>query len=264
MTTYRTGSHGDGVRLLQQMLTSRGFSVYADAQFGPKTEAAVRTFQQSCRLTADGIAGSKTLTALADKLLPVSKGYIYTHITRQTGRPVKYIAIHYTAGSCSSAGAALAVRKVFISRMASADFVVDDADVIQINPDVENYYCWSVGDKLNAYSGGGRLFGKATNRNTVSIEICSVLKPGTTAAVPNHAGWSFTDKAVERARLLVHRLMLLYDVPKSNVVRHYDISGKMCPGIPGWNDAPLYTTDGQPQTATRNNSNAWNSFLSYI
>lgn len=26
-----------------------------------------------------------------------------------------------------------------------------------------------------------------------------------------------------------------YDIPVENIVRHYDISGKLCPGIIGWN-----------------------------
>ena len=29
--------------------------------------------------------------------------------------------------------------------------------------------------------------------------------------------------------------MLLYGIPIENVYRHYDVSGKICPGVIGWN-----------------------------
>ena len=176
---------------------------------------------------------------------------------------MKYIAIHYTAGANSRKGAALKTRNVFLTRQASADFVVDDEDVVQITPSVDGYYCWAVGDKKNAYSGGGQLYGKATNRNTVSIEVCSTLKAGTTHAVPNHEGWMFTDQSLMNALRLVRLLMVRYGIPKQNVVRHYDITGKACPGIVGWNDAPLYTTDGKPAGKV-NDSDAWLQFLSSL
>lgn len=58
---------GPAVRSLQVLLQSHGQGVGpsgADADFGPDTDAAVRAFQQSAGLTADGIAGPVTWTAL--------------------------------------------------------------------------------------------------------------------------------------------------------------------------------------------------------
>ena len=31
-------------------------------------------------------------------------------------------------------------------------------------------------------------------------------------------------------------LMQMYNIPAGNVIRHYDVSGKLCPGIIGWNE----------------------------
>jgi putative chitinase len=56
--------HGDGVRQLQQMLRAKGASIEADGNFGPKTEAAVRAFQEHRGLNPDGIVGPKTWAAL--------------------------------------------------------------------------------------------------------------------------------------------------------------------------------------------------------
>lgn len=256
--TYRLGSRGEGVRLLQRLLRERGYEVMADGDFGPKTLAAVKALQQKAGLTADGIVGAKTMAVLAD--VTITQAYISKHITRKTGRQVRYIAIHYTAGRSSTAGAAMANRNVFLTRQASADFVVDDTTIVQVNPNPDEYYCWAVGDKKNPWTGGARLNGVAGNVNTVSIEMCSTLRKGTSAATPNHDGWSFTASELELTRRLVRYLMLAYDIPRERVVRHYDITGKLCPGVPGWNDGPLYDTGGKALSGRNSGSEEWETF----
>ena len=128
---------------------------------------------------------------------------------------------------------------------------------IEIDP--LNYRCWAVGDKKNTYSGGGQLYGKATNSNTISIEVCSTLAKGTNSEVPNHEGWSFTNAAIANAERLAKILMRRFSIPKERVVRHYDISGKLCPGVPGWNNGQLFTTEGKP-TGRMSDSRKWEKF----
>lgn len=55
---------GDDVEALQERLTAAGFPCSADGEFGPGTAKAVRAFQASKGLTADGIVGAKTRQAL--------------------------------------------------------------------------------------------------------------------------------------------------------------------------------------------------------
>jgi peptidoglycan hydrolase-like protein with peptidoglycan-binding domain len=62
--TLQVGATGSNVTTLQHLLTARGFSTPADGAFGSGTEAAVRAFQSSRGLTADGIAGPATFGAL--------------------------------------------------------------------------------------------------------------------------------------------------------------------------------------------------------
>lgn len=272
MIVLKKGNKGDAVKVLQEELNKHGADLVVDGIFGVKTEEAVKAFQKAHKddegkpLVVDGVVGDKTWNALCPpfgNIINITKGYINTHISRLKGRVVKYIAIHYTAGGSSSPGSAMGVRNVFLKRDASADFAVDDETILQINPDLRNWYTWSVGDKKNPFTGGGRLYGIATNRNTISIEICSNLKPGTSSSAANHDGWYFTDAALENALILVRWLMREFNIPKSNVVRHYDISGKMCPGVEGWNDAYLYTIDGL-QTKKKNNSSKWLEFWNRI
>lgn len=261
-TLLKKGSRGDEVATLQEML-----GIDADGIFGKKTEDSVKAFQKTHGLVADGIVGAKTWAALeaGDKdadidvvFLPLNR-----HINKCACRPIKYIAVHYTAGSRSSAGSARAVKQVFEARTASADFAVDDKEICQFNPDLENYYCWSVGDKKNPYSGGGRLYGKATNKNTISIEICSNLKSGFSVKYANHEGWCFTEAALDNALKLIRHLMKKYGIPKSNVVRHYDVSGKLCPGVVGWNDSYVYENNGK-QLSRKSDSAKWQAFWARI
>lgn len=262
MTTLKNGSKGQEVKTLQQKL-----NIQADGIFGKQTEEAVKEFQKKHNLTVDGIVGSKTLTALGfstdNKCIDSSVIYkpLPVHVTKSPNRTPQYLAIHFTAGSTSTAGAAQNVYNTFVSRSASADFAVDDRDMVQFNPDIKNYYCWAVGDAKNKYSQGGSLYGKATNKNTISIEICSTCLPktSTTLSVANHSGWSFTETALNNAVALAKMIMKKYNIPIDRVVRHYDISGKLCPGIIGWNNEDIYNQNGS-KSGERSNSDKWLDF----
>ena len=65
-TTLKLNSQGTKVSQLQTDLKQLGY-YYAEitGNFGEKTEAAVKAFQKAKSLTADGIAGTKTLNAIA-------------------------------------------------------------------------------------------------------------------------------------------------------------------------------------------------------
>lgn len=63
--TYQRGSSGNGVTQVQTKLKNLGFyNGSIDGIYGSGTESAVKAFQRSRGLTADGKAGPKTLSAL--------------------------------------------------------------------------------------------------------------------------------------------------------------------------------------------------------
>jgi len=63
--SLREGDQGDAVRMLQQRLKALGYySGNVDGDFGSGTVNAVKSFQRQNNLTADGVAGSGTLSRL--------------------------------------------------------------------------------------------------------------------------------------------------------------------------------------------------------
>jgi hypothetical protein len=58
--TISEGDYGSSVRLVQESLNAPPF----DSEFGPKTTKAVKAYQQSKRLTADGVIGPQTWAQL--------------------------------------------------------------------------------------------------------------------------------------------------------------------------------------------------------
>lgn len=117
---------------------------------------------------------------------------------------------------------------------ASADYIVDDSGAVLFNPDIANRYCWHCGDSKNNTKGGS-FYGKCTNANSIGIEICSTNTAYSSSDPANSPKWSFTDAAVRNAVELVKQLMQEHNVSANRVIRHYDVSGKLCPGISGWN-----------------------------
>lgn len=155
--------------------------------------------------------------------------------TSRPNRSIKYIVIHYTAGTHSRAGAAANTAQYFATTtvQASSDFIVDDATIVQYNPDIENRNTWHCGGSRQS-SYGGSLHQICTNSNSIGIEVCSTNDTRKVTSV-NDSHWSYTDAVIEQTILLTKYLMEKYNIPVERVVRHYDVTGKYCPGIIGWN-----------------------------
>ena len=133
---------------------------------------------------------------------------------------IKYIVIHYTGndGDTDENNGKYFANNVVES---SAHYFVDDDSVTQTVPD--NYVAWSVGGKKYSncnQTGGGKLYGKCTNTNSISIELCDDVKNG--VVYPSA-------KTIENALSLTKVLMQKYGIPKENVIRHFDVNGKSCP-----------------------------------
>lgn len=156
--------------------------------------------------------------------------------TELKNRKIKYIVIHYTAGITSRSGTAKSNARYFAKETtkASADFIVDDENIVQYNPDIKNRYCWHCGGSKYKTKGGS-LYKVCTSANSIGIEMCST-NSAKKVTNPNDTNWYFTDSVIDNCVKLTKKLMKEYDIKPDHVIRHYDINGKLCPGIIGWNE----------------------------
>lgn len=166
----------------------------------------------------------------------------------KNNRAIQWIVLHYTAGTRSIKGSAKSIANYFArpTTKASADYIVDDAEIVQYNPDPKNYYCWSVGGKKYssmATSLGGKYYGICSNNNSISIEMCS-NKKNTATLNASDDDWYLTEATVNNAVQLTKYLMNLYNIDADHVIMHHMVTGKWCPqpwcknesALIGWNN----------------------------
>jgi len=138
--------------------------------------------------------------------------------------PVKYIVVHYTGVANDRA---INNARYFASAdtgKTSAHYFVDEREIIR-----------SVPEAYVAYHCGGRSYfhDRCRNSNSIGVEICTKGENGE---------YWFDPDALENARQLIRDLMERYDVPPENVIRHYDVTHKLCPmpfvgkGQPAWEE----------------------------
>ena len=182
--------------------------------------------------------------------LKIKKNTSTHNTTAFRNRVISYLVVHYTASTNSNPGQADNVVSWFKNPKAggSADFIVDDAQIVQYNPDILNRYCWSVGGSKSQYepmctSKGGKFYQKCNNRNSISIEMCS-SKTNKKSLGNFDKDWYFTDEVVENTVQLVRELMKKYNIPADHVIMHHQVNGKPCPApwvineerLAGWKD----------------------------
>lgn len=134
---------------------------------------------------------------------------------------IKYIVIHYTAndGDHDESNANYFANNIV---KASAHYFVDSDSITRSVPD--NYVAWSVGGAKYSNcstTGGGKYYTICTNSNSISIELCDTKKDG--KIYPTAA-------TIQNALELTKTLMKKYNIPQSHVIRHFDVTGKGCPG----------------------------------
>lgn len=139
----------------------------------------------------------------------------FNHNIGSIGR-IKYIVIHYV-GAISSAKAN-AEYFAAQNRNASAHyFVGHNGEIYQIVEDKD--IAWHCGATNYKHK-------ECRNANSIGIELCCKTTGDPTKA---DANWYFEDATINSAVELTKELMRKYSIPAENVIRHYDVTGKMCP-----------------------------------
>ena len=139
---------------------------------------------------------------------------IPAHISNYTkGRKqlIKYIVVHYTANNGDTArnnGNYFSQS----NRNASAHYFVDENEIIQSVKDTDT--AWHCGAKSYKHE-------LCRNDNSIGIEMCSEK---------DDKGQYYINQATQNRTIrLIKVLMKQYNIPVENVLRHYDVTGKLCP-----------------------------------
>ena len=126
------------------------------------------------------------------------------------GQKVQYLVVHYTAGKNDTArnnGNYFANNSVG----ASAHYFVDETTVVRSVP--EDYVAWHCGGSIYYHD-------ECRNSNSIGVEICCKYADGV---------YSFAQAAMENAQWLLRQLMQKYNIPADRVIRHWDVTHKVCP-----------------------------------
>lgn len=133
--------------------------------------------------------------------------HLITNNMKKANKVPKWIVIHDTANESESATSVAHINYYQTNtRGASANYTVDDTKIVQ-----------TVLDKDIAFHCGDKKNDKVNNRNSIGIEMCI------------NKGGDFK-KTVDSTIKLTQYLMDEYNIPKDHVIRHYDVTGKPCPG----------------------------------
>lgn len=131
--------------------------------------------------------------------------------TARRSSAIRYLVVHYTGapGTARNNGAYFASRGDI---GASAHYFVDAQDIVQSVPD---------GDRAWHCGAASYRHPECRNDNSIGVELC---------CYQDAAGrWRFDPETVANAVQLVRSLMAQYGIGIDHVVRHYDVTGKVCP-----------------------------------
>ena len=125
---------------------------------------------------------------------------------------IQYIVIHYTAND-GDAAAGNARYFAGVKTGSSAHYFVDEGDVWQSVKDADTaYHCGSKHGYRHKF---------CRNGNSLGIELCS--------RKDKSGRYYFKPETVERAAALARELAGKYQIPPEHILRHYDVTGKICP-----------------------------------
>ena len=127
---------------------------------------------------------------------------------------VLYIVIHYTGNDGDTAKNNADYFATSNTREAGAHYYVDKEGGVAQSVKL-NRTAYAVGGKYSISNGAGSYYGKCTNANSVSIELCDCR---------TDTNW----EQMKATRQLIQRIRKQCPNAKT-IIRHWDVNGKDCP-----------------------------------
>ena len=151
--------------------------------------------------------------------MKINKNITNINHTIYKERDIKYIVVHYFGAF----GTAEANTRFFkdVNRQASAHYFVDETSIWQVVEDKNA--AWHCGDP-----GTGPFKGQCTNKNSLGIEM-RPNKVNKNRQSSSDRDWYFEQATIDNTIELIRSKMKEYNIPINNVIRHGDVTGKLCP-----------------------------------
>ncbi len=135
-----------------------------------------------------------------------------SNFTKGRKQKIEFLVIHYTANNGDLAKGNCNYFKS-PNRNASAHYFVDEKEIWQSVED--NDTAWHCG------TSGKYYHSECRNDNAIGIELCSEKD--------SKGNYYFNNETINNAIELTKMLMKKYNIPTTNILRHYDITRKICP-----------------------------------
>ena len=226
--TYREGSRGPMVAMIQKAV-----GCYPDSIWGKLTTEAVKAFQKAHSLTADGIAGPRTLAAMGIEAVTPKTGASSAALSqvtacyggktltlRKSKRRIDEIIVHCTASREGQAMTVEQIRQDHIKNNHWSDigyqYVVYLDGTVHLGRDVD--ISGAHADGHNSHSIGVVYVGGVENRPGVAYKNLKAKDTRTEA---------------QKATLMALLMDLRKLYPKARIIGHRDVDthGKDCPSF---------------------------------
>lgn len=141
------------------------------------------------------------------------------HYGSRHGQKIEWIVIHYpVAPGCTAKWCCDYYNRT--NEKKSAHFAICDNDVQSIVPcNFAAYHCATSGCVVKC---------TACNRNSIGIDLMDNKLSKKTMSVCDD-DWYISEKTLSVAVGFIADLMCIYHIDIDHVVRHYDVTGKLCP-----------------------------------
>ncbi|MGE9899036.1 C40 family peptidase [Mitsuokella multacida] len=103
-SAFRVGDQGSDVAEIQGQLANLGYDVTADGAYGPATVEAVKSFQMTQGIHADGLVGPSTYAALLGKSMPAVSSTTNSIARRVVSDSMNYLGVPYVFGGTTPNG----------------------------------------------------------------------------------------------------------------------------------------------------------------
>lgn len=152
--------------------------------------------------------------------IPCNKNNYRSNKTRSLSS-IKYLVIHYTAnnGDTAKNNGDYFTRNLRIDENgkpkspSSAHYFIDETTICQSVPD--NY------DAYHCETPTKKYYSQCRNTNSIGIEMVS--------RKDSNGQYYIKDEVVKNTISFVKELMAKYNISPENVIRHYDVTHKLCP-----------------------------------